>query len=46
MTLTITSYLARISRQVDGKQKEFAKRFRLKKDAERWEREQKAKVVL
>jgi integrase len=37
-------YLARVSRQLDGKQKELAKRFRLKKDAERWEREQKAKV--
>jgi integrase len=39
-----SKYLARVSRQVDGRQKEFAKRFRLKKDAERWEREQKARV--
>ncbi|MBA3344993.1 MAG: tyrosine-type recombinase/integrase [Gemmatimonadales bacterium] len=37
-------YLARVSRQVDGKQEQFAKRFRLKKDAERWEREQRGKV--
>jgi integrase len=37
-------YLARLSRQVDGKQEQVAKRFRLKKDAERWEREQRGKV--
>jgi integrase len=39
-----SKYLARVSRQVDGKQREIARRFRLKKDAQRWEREQKAKV--
>lgn len=33
-------WLARYSRQVKGKQKEFAKRFRLKAAAERWLREQ------
>jgi hypothetical protein len=37
-------YLARVSRQVDGKQKQSCKRYRLKKDAERWEREQQGKV--
>lgn len=33
-------WLARFSRQVNGAQKEAAKRFRLKADAERWLREQ------
>lgn len=37
-------WLARVSRQVEGKQRESAKRFRLKADAERWEREQKGHV--
>src|SRR4051794_10910085 len=37
-------YLARVSRQVDGKQVQESRRFRLKKDAERWERDEKAKM--
>src|SRR4051812_37189657 len=35
---------ARGSRQVDGRQSENAQRVPVKKDAERWEREQKAKI--
>lgn len=37
-------WVARVSRQVDGKQREISKRFRLWKNAVRWEREQKAKI--
>jgi integrase len=37
-------WLARVSRQLDGKQKETAKRFRLKADAVRWVREQQTKI--
>jgi integrase len=37
-------WLARVSRQIGGKQKETAKRFRLKSDAERWGREQKGRI--